>query len=321
MKRLFATLALGALTLTTANAQDDWPNRPVRVISTFAAGGTADILARIVAETLATAFKQQFFVEVRAGAGGQIGVKAIVDSPDLYTIGIANISHLVLHPMSRPDLGYDPKKDLANIAFVAGSPVLLSVNPKSGIKTLKEFVERGRKEPLSYSSSGLGSMGHLVALNFITMSGIKGEHVPYKGASQALADLVGNHIIWSSQTVSSTAGYVRAKTLDGIAVTTAQRMPDWPELPTFKEQGYDLTASIWFGISGPAAMPPALVKRINEEIQRGLAKPDVAERMRRDGMIVEPMTPEQFSAFIDKETEIWAPVMKAAGLTVEKDKK
>ena len=149
MKRLFATLAVGALTITTANAQEDWPNRPVRVISTFAAGGTADILARIVAEQLSTAFKQQFFVEVRAGAGGQIGVKAIVDSPDLYTIGIANISHLVLHPMSRPDLGYDPKKDLANIAFVAGSPVLLSVNPKSGIKTLKEFVERGRKEPLS----------------------------------------------------------------------------------------------------------------------------------------------------------------------------
>lgn len=321
MKRLFATLAVGALTITTAHAQDDWPNRPVRVISTFAAGGTADILARIVAEQLSTAFKQQFFVEVRAGAGGQIGVKAIVDSPDLYTIGIANISHLVLHPMSRPDLGYDPKKDLANIAFVAGSPVLLSVNPKSGIKNLKEFVERGRKEPLSYSSSGLGSMGHLVALNFITMSGIKGEHVPYKGASQALGDLVGNHIVWSSQTVSSTASYVRGKTLDGLAVSTAQRMPDWPELPTFKEQGYDLQASIWFGISGPAAMPPALVKRINEEIQRGLAKPDVAERMRRDGMIIEPMTPEQFSAFIDKETKVWAPVMKAAGLTAEKDKK
>ena len=321
MKRLAAALALGALTITGAAAQDDWPNRPVRVISTFAAGGTADILARIVAEHLSSAFKQQFFVEVRAGAGGQIGVKAIVDTADLHTIGIVNISHLVLHPMSRPDLGYDPRKDLANIAFVAGSPVLLSVNPKSGIKTLKDFVERGRKETLSYSSSGLGSMGHLVALNFISMSGIKAEHVPYKGASQALADLVGNHIVWSSQTVSSTAGYVRGKTLDGIAVTTAQRMPDWPDIPTFKEQGYDLQSSIWFGISGPAAMPPGLVKKINDEIQRGLAKPEVAERMKRDGMIVEPMTPDQFSAFIDRETQVWAPVMKAAGLTVEKDKK
>jgi tripartite-type tricarboxylate transporter receptor subunit TctC len=319
MKRLFATLALGALTLTTAHAQDDWPTRPVRVISTFAAGGTADILARIVADHLSTAFKQQFFVEVRAGAGGQIGIKTIVDSPDLYTIGIANISHLVLHPMTRPDLGYDPRKDLANIAFVAGSPVLLSVNPKSGIKTLKELVERGKKESLSYSSSGLGSMGHLVALNFAALSGIKSEHVPYKGASQGLADLVGGHILWSSQTVSSTASYIRAKTLDGLAVSTAQRMPDWPELPTFKEQGYDVTASIWFGISGPAAMPPALVKRINEEIRRGLAKPEVADRMRRDGMIADPMTPEQFSAFIDKEAKIWGPVVKAAGLVGSKD--
>lgn len=322
MKRFLATLVLGAMTTTAAHAQhDDWPNRPVRVISTFAAGGTADILARIVADQLSIAFKQQFFVEVRAGAGGQIGIKTIVDSPDLYTIGIANISHLVLHPMSRPDLGYDPKKDLANIAFVAGSPVLLSANPKSGFKSLKDFVVRGKKEPLNYSSSGLGSMGHLVALNFIAMSGIKAEHVPYKGASQALADLVGGHIVWSSQTVSSTASYIRGKTLDALAVSTATRMPDWPDVPTFKEQGYDLDASIWFGISGPAAMPPALVKKINLEIQRGLAKPDVADRMRRDGMIVDPMTPEQFSAFIDRETKTWAPVMKAAGLTVEKDKK
>jgi tripartite-type tricarboxylate transporter receptor subunit TctC len=320
MKRLLAALALGAFMTSTAGAQshDDWPNRPVRVISTFAAGGTADILARIVAEQLSIAFKQQFFVEVRAGAGGQIGVKTIVDSPDFYTIGIANISHLVLHPMSRPDLGYDPRKDLTNIAFVAGSPVLLSVNPKSGFKNLKEFVERGKTQPLNYSSSGLGSMGHLVALNFIAKSGIKAEHVPYKGASQALADLVGGHIVWSSQTVSSTASYIRAKTLEGLAVSTAKRMPDWPDLPTFKEQGYDIDASIWFGISGPPGMPKALVNKINEEIQRGLAKPDVAARMRRDGMIVDPMTPEQYAAFIDRETKSWGPVMQAAGLTKKK---
>ncbi len=323
MRRFFATLAVSALLTTAATAQshDDWPNRPVRVISTFAAGGSADILARIVADHLSTAFKQQFFVEVRAGAGGQIGIKTIVDSPDLYTIGIANISHLVLHPMSRADLGYDPRKDLANIVMVAGSPVLLSANPKSGFKNLKDFVERGKKDSLSYSSSGLGSMGHLVALNFTNLAGIKAEHVPYKGASQGLADLVGGHIVWSSQTVTSTAGYIRAKTLDGLAVSTAQRMPDWPDIPTFKEQGYDLQASIWFGISGPAAMPKSLVKKINEEILRGLAKPETAERMKRDGLIVDPMTPEQYAAFIDKETAIWGPVMKAAGLTVEKDKK
>lgn len=320
MRRFFATLAVSALLTTAASAQshDDWPNRPVRVISTFAAGGSADILARIVADHLSTAYKQQFFVEVRAGAGGQIGIKTIVDLPDLYTIGIANISHLVLHPMSRADLGYDPKRDLANIVMVAGSPVLLSTNPKSGFKSLKDFVERGRKEAMNYSSSGLGSMGHLVALNFVTMSGVKGDHIPYKGASQGLADLVGGHIVWSSQTMTSTAAYIRAKTLDGLAISTAQRMPDWPDIPTFKEQGFDLQASIWFGISGPAAMPKSLVKKINEEILRGLAKPEIAERMKRDGLIVDPMTPEQYAAFIDKEIAVWGPVMKAAGLTEEK---
>jgi tripartite-type tricarboxylate transporter receptor subunit TctC len=318
MMRFLAALAVSAMAATTAQAQDDWPNRPVRVISTFAAGGTADILARIVADHLSSAYKQQFFVEVRAGAGGQIGVKTIVDSTDHYTIGIANVSHLVLHPMSRPDLGYDPKKNLANIAFVAGSPVLLSANPKSGFKSLKDFIARGQTESLNYSSSGLGSMGHLVALNLIGLTNIKAEHVPYKGASQALADLVGGHIAWSSQTVSSTASYVRAKTLDALAVSTPQRMPDWPDIPTFKEQGVDLQASIWFGISGPASMPPALVKKINEEITRGLAKPEVADRMRRDGMVVHPMTPEEYSVFIDKETKVWGPVMEAAGLTKKK---
>ncbi len=316
MKRLMAALAMSAMSVTSVQAQDDdWPNRPVRVISTFAAGGTADILARIVAEHLSSAYKQQFYVEVRAGAGGQIGVKSIVDSTDHYTIGIANVSHLVLHPMSRPNLGYDPKKDLANIAFVAGSPVLLSANPKESFKSLKDFVTRGQTQSLSYSSSGLGSMGHLVALNFINMSKIKAEHVPYKGASQALADLVGGHIKWSSQTVSSTASYVRGKTLDALAITTDKRMPDWPDIPTFKEQGYDLQASIWFGISGPASMPKALVKKINEEITRGLARPEIAARMRRDGMIVNPMTPEEYAVFIDKETKVWGPVMEAAGLT------
>lgn len=322
MKRFQKALAATALLLSAAPATaDEWPSRPVRIVSTFAAGGTADILARIVAEHLSSAFKQQFFVEVRAGAGGQIGVKSVLESPpDGYNFAIANISHLVLHPFTRTDINYNPVTDLSNIAFVGGSPVVLSVNSeKSGIKTLKQFVDRSKNERLTYSSSGLGSMGHLVAENFVNVAKIKAEHIPYKGASQALNDLVGGHIVWSSQTLTSTAHLMRGNSLQGLALSTDQRLPDWPDLPTFKEQGYpELVASIWFGLSGPAKLPPAIVKKVNEEINKGMREPKIAARMREDGVVTHAMTPEEYRAFIEKETRVWGPIVKQVGLAAEK---
>jgi len=322
MKQLRAMLAItSALMLSVPAMADEWPSRPVRILSTFAAGGAADVLARVVAEHLSTALKQQFFVEVRAGAGGQIAVKSILESPpDGYNLVLLSVSHLVIHPMSRADATYDPLKDLTNVAFAGGSPVVLSVNSeKSGIKTLKEFLQRGKAQTLTYSSSGLGTMGHLVGENFVNVAKIKGEHVPYKGASQALNDLAGGHIIWCSQTLTSSAGLLRNKTLNGLAVSTAERLPDWPDIPTFKEQGYpDLVASIWFALSGPANLPPAIVKKLNEEVNKAMTKPEVATRMRRDGMITNPMSPEQFQQFIANEKKIWSPVVRQVGLAVKK---
>lgn len=312
--RFLAVLATGLLMISAANAQEDWPNRPVRIISTAAPGGTADRLSRIVAEQLSTAFKQQFFVEAHAGANGQIGAKAISDSTDLYTIGIVDISIMVLNPVSRPDPAFDPRKDLSAIAFVGAAPILFTVNPNSGIKSLNEFVERGKKQTLTYSSSGLGSVGHLLGQNFARLSGINVQHIPYKGAGPGLADLVGGHIDWSSQTLPPSAVYIRAGTLTGLAVSTAKRVPDLPDLPTFKEQGYDVEASVWFGLCGPSRMPPALIKKINEAVLGGLAKPDVIARMRTDGMVTDLMSPDRFGAFIDKEAKVWAPVMQASGL-------
>ena len=216
--------------------------------------------------------------------------------------------------MSRADATYDPLKDLTNVAFAGGSPVVLSVNSeKSGIKTFKEFVERGKTEnadlfvlrPRHHGPSGRRELR-------ANMSKIKSDHVPYKGASQALNDLVGGHIIWCSQTLTSSVGLLRNKTLNGLAVTTAERLPDWPDIPTFKEQGYpDLVASIWFALSGPAKLPPAMVKKLNEEVNTAMTKPEVAARMRRDGMVTNPMNPEQFQQFIANEKKIWSPVVRA----------
>jgi tripartite-type tricarboxylate transporter receptor subunit TctC len=316
MKQLYAALAVGALTISTA-AADDWPSRPVRMVNTFAAGGTADVLTRLVADHLTVAFKQQFFVETRAGAGGAIGVQSVANSPpDGYNFVLSNITQLVLLPLSNPKLGYDPQRDLVNIAYVAGAPIMLSVNAASGVRTFADFVAHGKKSaaPLTYSSSGVGSSGHLVGESFAQKAGIKVEHVPYKGASQGIMDLVAGHIFFSAQTVSSTAAQVRGGALNAIVHSHAARLADFPEVPTFKEMGIDLVATTWFTISGPAKLPPDIVAKMNREIVAAVSKPEVQQRLRHDGLIAEAMSVEQLKAYIDAETARWKPVLEQAGL-------
>jgi tripartite-type tricarboxylate transporter receptor subunit TctC len=316
MKRLCAALVTGALMVSTA-AADEWPSRPVRMVNTFAAGGTADVLTRLVADHLTIAFKQQFFVETRAGAGGSIGVQSVANSaPDGYNFALTNITHLVLLPISNPKLGYDPHRDLTNIAYVAGAPIMISVNAASGVRNFKEFIAHANKaaSPLTYSSSGVGSSGHLVGESFAQKAGIKVEHVPYKGASQGLMDLVAGHIFFSAQTVSSTAAQVRGGTLNAIVHSHAARLPDFPDVPTFKEMGVDLVATTWFTVSGPARLPADIVQKMNREIVRAVSKPEVQQRLRQDGLIAEAMSVEQLKQHIEAETARWKPVLEQAGL-------
>ena len=318
MRHLRAALVLaGALTTAVPAVADEWPSRPVRMVNTFAAGGTADVLTRLVADQLSATFKQQFFVETRAGAAGTIGVKSVVDSPpDGYNFALTNITHLVLAPISNPRLGYDPKRDLTNIGYVAGSPIVLSVSANGSIKTLKDFVEQGRtaQKPLTYSSSGVGSSGQLVAEDFARKAGVKIEHVPYKGASQGLTDLAGGHIMFSAQTVSSTAALVRGGQLLAVAHSGATRMPDFPDVPTLKESGYDVVATTWFSISGPANLPKDITEKVNREIARAVSNPEAQARLRRDGLIANIMSPEELSKYIDAETARWRPVLDQLGL-------
>jgi tripartite-type tricarboxylate transporter receptor subunit TctC len=315
-RRALLVLA-GATMFVTQAFADDWPSRPVRMVNTFAAGGTADVLTRLVADHLSAVLKQQFFVETRAGAGGVIGVKSVIDSPpDGYNFVITNASLLVLHPLGNPKLGYDPKKDLTNIAMVAGSPLIVVVNANNPAKNLKEFIEEARtsSKPLTYSSSGVGSSGHLFGENLAHLAKVKFEHVPYKGASQGLTGLAGGHIAFSVQTVSSAAALIRAGTLRAIAHTGKARLPDFPNIPTFKELGYDMMATLWFAISGPANLPKAITEKMNAEINRGMQLPETEARLRRDGLIADPMSVQQLDKFIDSEVTTWKPVMERTGL-------
>ena len=295
-----------------------WPNKPVRIVNTFAPGGAADFLARTVAENLSKVFNQQFYVETRSGAAGAIGVNSVVATPpDGYNFVITNITMLVLSPIANPKLGYHPERDLTNIAYLGGSPVVLSVNSKSPIKTLDDFVALGKKsgKPLTYSSSGVGSSGHLFGETFGHKVGIKVEHVPYKGAAQGLLDLVGGHIVWSAQTVTSTAGQMRGGTLRGIALTAKERMPDYKDVPTFAELGHPEFASpIWFSLSAPKGLPDDILGKMNGEINKIMTRSDIFERMQREGMVIEAMTPPQLSQLIQTETKFWRPAIEQAGL-------
>jgi tripartite-type tricarboxylate transporter receptor subunit TctC len=278
------------------------------------------MLARVVAEHLSQAFGQQFFVETRAGAAGTIGVTAVAHSPpDGYNFVITTFSLLVIDPLTNPKIGYNPQKDLTNVAYIAGSPIVFVVNAKSDVKTLKDFIALGKKseKPLTYSSSGIGSNGQLISEYFAKLAGIRVEHVPYKGASQGLTDLVGGHLVFSSQTLSSAAGLVRGNVLVPIAHTAAERLPDYPDLPTFKELGFpQLVSTNWFALAGPSGLPKAITDKVNAEVIKAVSRPETAKRLREDGLVAEPLSAEAFRAFIETEVTRWQPVLRSAGFAV-----
>src|SRR5204862_16586 len=251
---------------------------------------------------------------------GQIGIQAVISTPpDGYNFVLTNITMLVFAPITNPKLGYNPHKDLTNIAYIGGSPLVLSVNPRSGIKTLDDFIAAGKGgKPLTYSSSGVGSNGHLFAESLAQKFNIKVEHVPYKGAAQGLMDLVGGHIAFAAQSLTSTAGQIRGGTLTPVILTSPARMQDFSSVPTFKELGYpELTTTTWFSLSGPAGLPADIVQKVNREIANTMAKPEMRQRMQQEGMVTEALTPEQLKELIDRETKLWRPVIEKAGL-VEK---
>src|SRR5215468_5395086 len=319
MKRLSTALVFlagGAAPVVPAAAQE-WPARPVRIVNTFAPGGAADILARIVADHLSAAFKQQFFVETRAGAGGVIGVQTVANSdPDGYNFVITTLSLTVIGPFTNPKIGYDPLKDLTHVGYIAGSPILFITSAKSDVKTLKDFVAKSKAsaKPLAYGSSGLSSAGQMVAQSFAMQTDLKFEIIPYKGASQSIVDVVANHIDFATPTVTSASGQLRGGTVTGLAVSAERRLPDYPDVPTFRELGYDVVATNWFGLAGPAGLPAEIVRKVNAEINVAMAKPESQQRMREDGMLVRAMDAAAFRKFIEAEGVRWKPVIEKAGL-------
>ncbi len=312
---LVGAAILGALTVWSipVSAQD-WPTRPVRIVAPFAAGGSADTLGRIVAERLSDSLRQNFFVENRGGAGGLIGAAQVANAePDGYTFVISGIASHVIAPVTNPNPGFDPIKSFTHIAYIGGPPVVAIVHPSLGVRSLKDFIAaaKGSKDARDYVSPGPGTLGNLVAEYWARKENIKLEHIPYKGAAQAITDLVAGHVKVGSMTWTTAHAQIRAKTVVPLAVSSAQRIPDFPDVPTFKELGYDdLIATTWFAFSGPADLPKDIVRKLNQEIVKALGTPEVRKKLDQEAIETEKMSPEAFTRFVETEIGRWGPIAK-----------
>lgn len=315
MTRLLAAVAL-TLCSFAAGAQV-WPTKPVRIIAPFAPGGSADTLGRIVAQKLTESLNQNFVVENRPGAGGMIGSEFVSKAaPDGYTLVVSGVASHAVAPALPRGTPYDPVKDFTHIALFGGPPAVLVVNPALPAKDLNEFVALLKKEPgkYSYGSPGNGTHGQLVAELFKQLAGVNMQHVPYKGAAVAIADLMAGHIPIASTTLSTAAGQIQAGRARALALSSASRLPDYPNVPTYAEMGYkELVATIWFSLSGPAGMPQPIVEKLNAEVRKALDAPDARQRLRPEGIEPGKLSPREFTAFVEAEVKRWAPVVKASG--------
>jgi tripartite-type tricarboxylate transporter receptor subunit TctC len=317
----FSALALatiGALSLTPAAAQQDWPNKPVRIVAPFAPGGTADTLGRIAAEQLGESIKGgQFVIENRGGAGGLVGTAAVANAePDGYTLAVSGIATHVIGPATNPNAGFDPMKNFTHIAYFGGPPNIIIVHPSLGVKSMKELLELGKnsKEGISYVSPGPGTLGHVVLDSWAKKENVKFDHIPYKGAGQAITDLIAGHVKVGSMTWTTAGAQIRGGKVIPLAVSSENRLVEFPDIPTLKELGYpDLVAITWFSLSGPANMPKEIVQRLNAEVVKLMAKPDVQKRLAHEAIETKGMTPEEFTQFVQSQIERWGPVAKAMG--------
>jgi len=315
MRRFLLALLL-ALVSNTAIAQA-WPAKPVKIIVPFAPGGTADTLGRLVAAKLSEQLKENFIVENRAGAGGVVGSELVAKAPpDGYMFLVSGIASHVIAPLLPQGTPYDPIKDFTHVALFGGPPAVFAVNPSLAAKDLRAFVALAKAKPgkLTYGSPGNGTQGHLVAELFKRLAAINIVHVPYKGASAAVTDLMSGQIDAVSTTLSTAAGQIRGGRARALALSSEKRLPEYPDIPTFVEMGYpDLVATVWFSLSGPPGLPADIVSRLNAEVRRAFELTEMRERVRHEGIAPNRMEAREFTAFVADELRRWGPIVRASG--------
>ena len=317
--QLFAGLACAVI--ASAAAAQGYPNKPIRLIVGFAPGGAADYVARTVSEPLARALGQAMVVENRAGAGSSIAADFVSKAaPDGYTVLIASPSSISVNPALNPKLGYSAK-DLAAVSRITASPLVVAVNPKSGIGSIAELVALAKKQPgaLNYTSSGNGSAPHLGAVHFSRVAGIEMTHIPYKGGAPAIQSVVAGETQLTFGTPPSVLPMVQAGRLKALAVTSPNRSPLVPDVPGMIEAGVpNYSMAFWYGLFVPAGTPPEVIKRLFDAAQKVMAEPEVKAALAREGTEVAMSgSVDEFNAFLVEDNKFWARLAKDAGVKLE----
>ncbi len=314
-----ATLALPLLAMPgLARAQDAFPSRPVRIVVSFTAGGTTDIIARLVGQQLAERWGQPVVIDNRPGAGGNIGTEHVVRSaPDGYTLLVGSVGPLAVNVSLYRNLSYDPRRDLAPVTLLAGVPNVLVVRPDFPARDVAGLVAEARRRPgqLTYASTGSGTSSHLSGVMLDGMAGISTLHVPYRGAV-ALNDLMGGRVDFMFATIPSVIEQIRTGRLRALAVTSTARSRSMPDVPTLVELGFpEFDASSWFGIVAPARTPQAVIDRIAADANAILRDPRIERQMIEQGADPVGNGPAAFGAFIAREVDRWTAIVRAANAT------
>ena len=307
-----------AVGLLSAARADDYPTRPITLIVPFPPGGTNSLMARVVADKMGEALGQQLIVDNRGGgAGGTVGTRIVAHAePDGYTILLAFTSTLSTAPSMYANPGYDVRKDFAPIGLISSSPSVLTIHPSLPAHTLAELVAvmKAGREPLQFGSPGVGTINHLAAELFAHMAGVTLTHIPYKGTAPLINDLMGGHVRMAFSPIPVARGAIEGRKIRAIGTTGPKRSIVLPDVPTIAEAGlagYEVT--LHYGLVAPAGTPPAIVARLNRELNAALATDEVRQRLANEGAEPWPTTPEQYAADIDAEETKWSTLARSIG--------
>lgn len=304
----------------TVHAQADWPNKPVRIVASFAAGGSSDLVARQLAQHLSQRYGQQFIVENRAGAGGNIGVDYVAKAvPDGYTLGLGTSGPLANNKSLYNPMPFDAAKDLSPIALVGEIPLLISVNPAVKASSLPEFIalSKAAANPLLMSNPGNGTIGHLAAEFLRVNAGARLKSVPYKGDAPAMSDAIAGTVEAVSVPVTSQISHVQANKLKALAITSKTRFAGLPNVPTANEQGIPFEATVWSAMVGPAGLPRAIIASLNTEINKYTTSAEGKAKLASLGMTALAGTPAQLSELMASEASKWKEVVESAKISLD----
>lgn len=317
---MLAASAAALLTFNTGAYAQAYPERTITLVVPFAAGGSTDVVARVIAQKMGDALGQQIVVENVAGAGGNLGADRVARAePDGYTILMGTVATHALNPLILKTKPYDPEKDFAPISLLVVVPNVLVVNPQLPVNNVAELVALLKKEPdkHAYASSGNGTPLHLSGELFKSMAGVEMQHVPYKGSGPALNDLLGNQISIMFDNLPSSSAHIKSGTLKALGVTTAERASSFPDVPTIAETVPGYETYTWNALFAPAGTPPEAITKLNEAAKTALSDPDVAKRMADFSAKIVGSSPEELKTHVSEEIAKWGPVVREANVQMD----